>query len=58
MRFKAHADFKLRKSDSFFDKQKRKRNEELRKIIGHVIDDYHKTRFGIEHTFALIVGGF
>lgn len=42
----------------FLDKQKRKRNEELRKIIGRVIDDYHKTRFGIEHTFALIVGGF
>lgn len=42
----------------FLDKQKQKRNEELRKIIGHVIDDYHKTRFGIEHTFALVVGRF
>lgn len=46
------------KFNSVLDKQKRKRNEELRKIICHVIDDYHKARFGIEHTFALVVGGF
>ena len=43
---------------SFLDEEQRKSDEELRKIVRDVIDDYHKARFGIEHALALVVGRF
>ena len=41
---------------SFLDEEQRKSDEELRKVVRHVIDDYHKTRFGIENALLFVIG--
>ena len=41
---------------SFLDEEQRKSDEKLRKVVRYVIDDYHKTRFGIENALLFVIG--